>query len=111
MDAGDILHRLDEVGSPATVARTGGRFFGLVVGGALPVTIAASWLATAWDQNASFRYSSPIAATLEEVSLQWLIDLLGLPGDVAGGFVTGASMARAVSHLAESQGIPIGLVF
>lgn len=105
LDAGDILRRLDEIGSPATIATTGGRFFGLVVGGALPATIAASWLATAWDQNASFRYSSPIAAALEEVSLQWLVDLLGLPGDVAGGFVTGASMANLAALAAARHAL------
>ncbi len=105
LDAGEIVRRLDEIGSPATIATTGGRFFGLVVGGAMPVTIAASWLATAWDQNASFRYSSPIAAVLEEVSLQWLADLLGLPSDVAGGFVTGASMANLAALAAARHAL------
>jgi hypothetical protein len=45
--AEDVIARLDAIGSPATVASTGGRYFGLVTGGALPVTIAANWLATA----------------------------------------------------------------
>ncbi len=105
LDAGEIVRRLDEIGSPATIATTGGRFFGLVVGGALPATIAASWLATAWDQNASFWYSSPIAAVLEEVSLRWLVDLLGLPDDVAGGFVTGASMANLAALAAARHAL------
>lgn len=94
LDAREVVRRLDEIGSPATVATTGGRYFGLVIGGALPATIAASWLAVAWDQNACFRRASPIAAALEDVSLRWLADLFGLPGDVAGAFVTGASMAN-----------------
>lgn len=94
IDASEIVRRLDEIGSPATVATTGGRYFGLVIGGALPVTVAANWLATAWDQNACFRWTSPIAATLEDVSLQWLRDLFGLESSVAGAFVTGASMAN-----------------
>lgn len=94
LDAGEVLRRLDEIGSPATIATTGGRFFGLVTGGALPATIAANWLASAWDQNACFRWTSPIAATLEDVSLRWLGDLFGLPDDVGGAFVTGASMAN-----------------
>jgi glutamate/tyrosine decarboxylase-like PLP-dependent enzyme len=93
VDSVEVLRRLDEIGSPATVATTGGRYFGLVVGGALPATVAANWLATAWDQNACFRWTSPIAATLEDVSLQWLGDLLRMPDGVAGAFVTGASMA------------------
>lgn len=94
LNARDVVRRLDEVGSPATAATTGGRYFGLVVGGALPVAIATSWVATAWDQNACLRSASPIAAVLEDVSLQWLRDLFGLPGDVGGAFVTGASMAN-----------------
>jgi glutamate/tyrosine decarboxylase-like PLP-dependent enzyme len=94
LDAGEMLRRLDEIGSPATVATSGPRYFGLVVGGALPATIAANWLATAWDQNACFRWTSPIAATLEDISLQWLADLFGLPGGIGGAFVTGASMAN-----------------
>lgn len=94
LGAGEIVRLLDDIGSPATVATAGGRYFGLVIGGALPATVAANWLATAWDQNASFRWTSPIAATLEDVSLHWLRDLFGLPSDVAGAFVTGASMAN-----------------
>lgn len=94
MDASEIVRRLDEIGSPATVATTGGRYFGLVIGGALPVTVAANWLATAWDQNACFRWTSPIAAVLEDVSLQWLSDLFGLESGIAGAFVSGASMAN-----------------
>jgi glutamate/tyrosine decarboxylase-like PLP-dependent enzyme len=88
------VRHLDEIGSPATVATTGGRYFGLVIGGALPATVAVSWLAAAWDQNACFRWTSPIAAALEDVSLQWLGDLFGLPSGVAGALVTGASMAN-----------------
>ncbi|MEM5387645.1 aminotransferase class V-fold PLP-dependent enzyme [Paraburkholderia phymatum] len=94
LDAHEVLRRLDEAGSPATVPTTGGRYFGLVIGGAMPATIAANWLATAWDQNACFRWTSPIAATLEEVALRWIGDLFGLPDDIGGAFVTGASMAN-----------------
>jgi glutamate/tyrosine decarboxylase-like PLP-dependent enzyme len=94
LDAREVVRRLDEIGSPTTVASTGGRYFGLVIGGALPVTVAANWLAAAWDQNACFRWTSPIAAALEDVSLQWLGDLFGLPAGVAGAFVTGSSMAN-----------------
>ncbi|WP_454720766.1 MULTISPECIES: pyridoxal phosphate-dependent decarboxylase family protein [Cupriavidus] len=93
LDPIEVLRRLDDIGSPATVATAGGRYFGLVIGGALPATVAANWLATAWDQNACFRWTSPIAATLEDVSLQWLRDLFGMPEGVAGAFVSGASMA------------------
>jgi glutamate/tyrosine decarboxylase-like PLP-dependent enzyme len=94
VDASEVVRRLDGIGSPATVATAGGRYFGLVIGGTLPATVAANWLASAWDQNACFRWTSPIAAMLEDVSLQWLRDLFGLPDSVAGAFVSGASMAN-----------------
>ena len=89
-----VLELLDEAGSPATVANTGGRYFGFVVGGAMPVTVAANWLAGAWDQNACLYDLSPVAAHLEEVALSWLLDLFRLPPDSAGAFVTGAQMAN-----------------
>jgi glutamate/tyrosine decarboxylase-like PLP-dependent enzyme len=104
-DARDIIRCLDDIGSPATVATTGGRYFGLVMGGALPVSIAANWLATAWDQNACFRWTSPIAATLEDVSLRWLIELFGLPQTVAGAFVSGASMANMAALAAARHAL------
>jgi glutamate/tyrosine decarboxylase-like PLP-dependent enzyme len=88
-----VLAILDEVGSPATMAVAGRRFFGWVIGGALPATIAASWLATVWDQNAAAWEASPVNVALEEVTLRWLIELFGLPPTSGGGFVTGATMA------------------
>ena len=93
-DPQSVLKLLDEVGSPATVASTGGRYFGFVVGGALPVTVATNWLAGAWDQNAGLHDLSPIGAYLEEVALNWLLDLLRLPSHAGGAFVTGAQMAN-----------------
>ena len=89
-----VIALLDEVGSPATTATAGPRFFGFVIGGSLPVTVAASWLATAWDQNAGAYVASPVAATLEHVAQGWLVDLLGLPETTVAGFVTGATMAN-----------------
>ena len=93
-DPAQVLALLDEVGSPATVASTGGRYFGFVTGGTLPVALAAHWLAGAWDQNAAYRTMSPVAATLEEVTSEWLRDLLGLLPSCGVGFVTGATMAN-----------------
>jgi glutamate/tyrosine decarboxylase-like PLP-dependent enzyme len=93
-DPAAVLALLDDVGSPATVATAGPRYFGYVTGGALPVTVAASWLATAWDQPAFARIASPVAASLEDVALQWLLELFDLPPTCAGAFVTGATMAN-----------------
>lgn len=93
-DPAAVLALLDEAGSPATTANAGGRYFGFVTGGTLPAALAASWLATAWDNNGGLSVMSPTNAKLEAVALRWLIDLFGLPADTAGGFVTGATMAN-----------------
>jgi glutamate/tyrosine decarboxylase-like PLP-dependent enzyme len=90
----DVLALLDDYGSPATVASTGGRYFGFVTGGTLPAALAANWLAAAWDQNIAFRVMSAVAARLEEIALGWLRELLGLRPDCGCGFVTGATMAN-----------------
>jgi glutamate/tyrosine decarboxylase-like PLP-dependent enzyme len=90
----ETLRQLDDIGSPATMASAGGRFFGFVIGGALPVSVASNWLATAWDQNAALHLPTPAAAVLERVALRWLLDLLRLPPDAGGAFVTGATMAN-----------------
>ena len=92
--ADEVLGLLARVAQPATVSKTAGRNFGFVNGGCLPASLAASWLVSAWDQNASFFVQSPAAVTLEEVALSWVIDLLGLPKDTAGAVVTGATMAN-----------------
>lgn len=92
--AESVLRRLDELGSPATSAMAGGRFFGFVIGGALPVAVAANWLATAWDQNAASHAPAPGAAAFEHAALRWLLEILDLPRDAAGAFVTGATQAN-----------------
>ncbi len=89
-----VLHLLHEYGSPATVAKNNGRFFGFVNGGCLPMALAASWLVSAWDQNAAFFVQSPTAITLEEIALEWVRQMLGLPEGTGGAVVTGATMAN-----------------
>lgn len=93
-DPADVLAMLDDIGSPATVATTGGRYFGFVIGGSLPAALAANWLAGAWDQNAAMQIMSPTAAELEEIVREWTLDLLGLPSGSGAGFVTCTTMAN-----------------
>lgn len=92
--AEEVIKLLDEIGSPATMAMAGRRFFGFVIGGALPVTVAANWLAAAWDQNSGLFTPTPATAQLEQVALNWLLDLFELSPDCGGAFVTGATMAN-----------------
>jgi glutamate/tyrosine decarboxylase-like PLP-dependent enzyme len=90
----ETLALLDKLVSPATMAMAGPRFFGFVIGGSLPASLAANWLAAAWDQNAGFAASTPGVARLEEIALRWLIELFDLPAGTTGGFVTGATVAN-----------------
>lgn len=110
LDPAQVLEELDRLGSPATVATAGGRFFGFVIGGALPAALAANFLAGAWDQNAWGEVSSPVGAALEKVSRDWMNAIFGLPPETEVGFVSGATMANftglaAARHaLLEAQG-------
>lgn len=88
-----VIDMLHEIGSPGTMAQTGGRFFGLVNGSVVPTGLAARILADAWDQNAVLHAISPINAVLEETCQAWLRDLFGLPEQTVAGFVSGTSMA------------------
>jgi glutamate/tyrosine decarboxylase-like PLP-dependent enzyme len=104
-DPMQILEKLDEIGSPATVATTGGRYFGFVIGGTLPSSLAANWLAGAWDQNAGLRVMSPVAAELEEVVVRWVCEALGLPEKCEGGLVTCATTANFTALVAARQAL------
>lgn len=100
-----VLALLDEAGSPATIASAGGRYFGFVTGGVLPAALAAGWLGSAWDQNAFSTMSSPVGAAIESVALDWIKDVLALPDDCAGAFVTGATMANFTSLAAARHAV------
>ena len=95
---------------PGVVAMPSGRYFGFVIGGALPAALAADWLTSTWDQNAGLVAAGPSAAVVEEVALAWLIELLGLPDGVSAGFVTGCQMAHVTAlaaarhHVLEAAG-------
>lgn len=104
-DPAAVLAQLDEFGSPATMAMAGRRFFGWVIGGSLPATVAANWLATAWDQNAAGVQPSPGAAAFEKLALRWILEAVDLPRDCAAGFVTGATMANFTCLAAARQAV------
>lgn len=105
MPGAEVLKLLDERVGPATMAMAGPRFFGFVIGGALPVTVAANWLATAWDQNTGLYRSTPGVSHLEQVALAWLIDLFDLPAGTTGAFVTGATMANFTALAAARHAV------
>jgi glutamate/tyrosine decarboxylase-like PLP-dependent enzyme len=103
--AAETVRMLAEVGGPATVASTGGRYFGFVTGAALPAALGAALLSAAWDQNAALPVMSPVAARLHDVVRGWLVELLGLPAATDVAFVTGATMANAAGLAAARDAL------
>lgn len=89
----DVLKMLNEKGEPGVVSSRGGRYYGFVTGAAMPVAVAANWMAASWDQNGGPAVMSPLAAKIEEVAGSWVLDVLDLPRESGFGFVTGATMA------------------
>lgn len=100
-----VIAELDALGRPATMAMPGPRFFGFVIGGSLPAALAANWLASAWDQNTGLYNSTPATSYIEEIALKWLIDLLGLPPQSAGAFVSGTSVAHLTALAAARHSV------
>src|SRR4051812_11130130 len=99
-DAREVVADLAAVGSEAAVAIPGPRYFGFVIGGAVPASLAADWLTSAWDQNAGLYVAGPAAAIAEEVAGEWLTDLLRIPRAKSFAFVTGTQMAHATAMAA-----------
>jgi hypothetical protein len=88
-----VLKMLETFGTPATVRSTGGRYFGFVNGGVLPVAAASRWMSDVWDQNCALHAMCPVASKLEHVVEGWMVELLGLDAGTALGLVGGSSVA------------------
>ncbi|HEY0373331.1 MAG TPA: pyridoxal-dependent decarboxylase [Amnibacterium sp.] len=96
-DPADVVDRLAAAVEPGLMASGSGRFYGWVMGGALPAALGADWLVSAWDQNAGMRDATPGVVAAEEIAGAWLLDLLGLPEAAAVGFTTGATTANTTA--------------
>jgi len=90
----EILSLLHNIGTLGTVAHTGGRYYGFIIGGATPISQATKWLTDLWDQCGGLYVSSPLNAELEVICEKWLKELLNLPKESVAGFVSGGSMAN-----------------
>jgi glutamate/tyrosine decarboxylase-like PLP-dependent enzyme len=104
-DPAAVIDALARAADPGIVASQGPRFFGFVIGGALPAAVAADWLASAWDQNAGLSVAAPAAAVVEEVAARWLVELFGLPPGASVGFATGATMASFTALAAARHAV------
>jgi len=106
----EVIEKLNQYGSPATVSQIGGRYFGFVNGSVVPVGLAAKLLSSFWDQNTPMYITSPVAAKLENVVQEWLKSIFKLPVETVAGFVSGSStanlcgLAAARFRLLQNQG-------
>ena len=107
-DGAQVVAELIEAAEPGVMAMPSGRFFGFVIGGALPAALAADWLTSAWDQNAAQIGPTPSAGVVEEVVTDWLRELLGLPQHVSAAFVTGCQMAHVTALAAARHHVLAG---
>src|SRR5438874_2428850 len=104
-DASTVVDALASQGDRGTLASAGPRYFGFVIGGALPVSLAADWLTSTWDQNCGLYATSPIASVVEDISKEWLLDVLDLPRESGVGFVTGCQMANFTCLASARHGV------
>ena len=113
-DPEKVVNELAEGAEPGVVALGSGRYFGFVIGGSLHAALAADWLTSTWDQNAWLYVWGPSASVVEQVTREWLVDLLGLPADASIGYVTGTQMAHVTGlaaarwHVLDAVGWDVG---
>jgi glutamate/tyrosine decarboxylase-like PLP-dependent enzyme len=114
LDASVVIEELAADADAGISGMPSGRWYGFVIGGALPAALAADWLTSAWDQNAGLFAPTPAAAIVEEVAGEWLRDLFGLPDGVSYAFVTGCQMAHVTAlaaareHVLRERGWEVG---
>jgi glutamate/tyrosine decarboxylase-like PLP-dependent enzyme len=104
-DGAAVIEALARDVDRGLIACAGPRYFGFVIGGSLPVALAADWLTSTWDQNAGIYATSPAASVVEDVARQWLLELFDLPRNASVGFVTGGQMANFTALAAARHGV------
>jgi glutamate/tyrosine decarboxylase-like PLP-dependent enzyme len=93
-DPATVVDELVAGADPGVVAIPSGRYFGFVIGGAVPAALAADWLTSTWDQNAGLYVAGHSASVVEEIAGGWARELLRLPTEASFAFVTGCQMAN-----------------
>jgi len=101
----EVVELLAREVDKGVVATAGARYFGYVIGGALPATVAADWLTTVWDQCAGLGPLGPSVAVVEEITGDWLKDLLGLPPSASFALTTGCQMAHVTALAAARHAV------
>ncbi|HET7710865.1 MAG TPA: aminotransferase class V-fold PLP-dependent enzyme [Thermoanaerobaculia bacterium] len=100
-----VVGALAAAAERGTIASAGPRYYGFVIGGSLPVALAADWLTSSWDQNPGIYATSPLSSVVEEIAGGWILDLLDLPRSASFGFVTGCQMANFTALAAARHAV------
>ncbi|MFP5246814.1 MAG: pyridoxal phosphate-dependent decarboxylase family protein [Thermoanaerobaculia bacterium] len=104
-DPASVLDAIAAQGERGAIACAGPRYFGFVIGGSLPVALAADWLTSTWDQNPGIYATSPVVSVIEDIAREWLLELFDLPRTSGLGFVTGCQMANFTCLAAARHGV------
>jgi len=105
LDATEVIDDLVRDSAGGILGSAGGRFFGWVIGGAVPAALAGDWLTATWDQNAALYACGPAEAVIEEVCGAWLKELLNLPASASFALVTGCQMAHMTCLASARNGL------
>jgi glutamate/tyrosine decarboxylase-like PLP-dependent enzyme len=87
---------------PWIPASSGSRYYGYVIGGVTPAALAGDWYTSLYDQNA-FGHPGTVDRQIESESIQFIRDLLDLPKDYFGVFVSGATMSAMTAMVCARQ--------
>jgi glutamate/tyrosine decarboxylase-like PLP-dependent enzyme len=101
----EVVERLARAADPGLIGMAGPRYFGFVIGGHLPAALAADWLTSTWDQNATLYVSAPANSVAEEAAAGWLLEILDLPRAASVGFTTGCMMANFTALAAARHAV------
>jgi glutamate/tyrosine decarboxylase-like PLP-dependent enzyme len=103
--AGSIaaLEELAAAADAGATRSTGPRFFHFVMGGVTPAALGADWLTSTLNQAAYNWISSPLASRIEQVTLDWMKELFGLPPRYSAVMTTAATTANFVGLAAARR--------
>lgn len=94
MNPAELLKLVDQQVFPNLMHLVHPRFFAFVPGPGNYISALADFLVAGHNVFAGTWLESSSAAQIELVTIQWLVDLLGLPSTAGGLFVSGGSMAN-----------------
>lgn len=104
-DARDVYEEFKQAILPYPTGNTHPRFWGWVMGTGTPIGMLADMLASGMNSHgAGYDQAAPV---VERQVIEWLAELLGLPGQSSGLLVSGASVGNLIG-LAVARNVKAG---